>query len=382
MVVVVCSNDVTLVLPTHVVNKNHFLFGQYLNMIREHFFVRILIIYLSFFTEASIVDYSKLDSVPGCSTDNWGMPHQTTPPFRSTYDKEIKSKCDAQFSITKPISDLLENAMVNFYANNEDFAAFTGVDLVPENHDLFSDVGTQYKKRLDATIVAPKSLLASNCETTNDDGSRWTITRIGPFRTTGGYDWTQVGWENLWDIKGKLEEYPEGIYAVEQFSAPVTRDGTRIGNPPIHVHHIHIGPMPGVRQHLDMLDCVLSGNQCYNPTRVMEHHGDYQDVSTSPGQGLDILTESIPLGYGKLLTYPLGLEGDINDERALNSEPLEWYYELGVRWVPLREKDGTLSTIKPINFHNFAGPGNYDRNNQHSWIFTYQSPTDHDSLFW
>lgn len=80
-----------------------------------------------------------------------------------------------------------------------------------------------------------------------------------------------------------------------------------------------------------------------DPTRIFEHHGDYQctgvpdgpDSSTSGG--LDCLTESVPDGYGKLITHPLGLEGDINDARAPNSTVLEWYYQLAARWVPKLE---------------------------------------------
>lgn len=53
--------------------------------------------------------------------------------------------------------------------------------------------------------------------------------------------------------------------------------------------------------------------------------------------GLDCLTESVPDGYGKLITHPLGLEGDLNDARAPNSTVLEWYYQLAARWVPKLE---------------------------------------------
>jgi hypothetical protein len=53
--------------------------------------------------------------------------------------------------------------------------------------------------------------------------------------------------------------------------------------------------------------------------------------------GMDCLTESLPDGYGKLITQPLGLEGDINDARAPNSTVLEWYYQLAARWVPKLE---------------------------------------------
>lgn len=79
----------------------------------------------------------------------------------------------------------------------------------------------------------------------------------------GGYDWIQVGWDNLWDLQAKLKEHPHGIYVLEQFSSAVTADGTRLGHPPIHIHHIHVGPSPGVRQRADAVGCVVGGQLCY-----------------------------------------------------------------------------------------------------------------------
>jgi hypothetical protein len=81
--------------------------------------------------------------------------------------------------------------------------------------------------------------------------------------TQGGYDWTQIGWDNLWDIRAKLLEYPDGIFITQQFSAPVLADGTRIGHPPIHVHHIHIGPSTGVRQRCNIVGCFINDHECY-----------------------------------------------------------------------------------------------------------------------
>ena len=72
-----------------------------------------------------------------------------------------------------------------------------------------------------------------------------------------------MGWDNLWDIRGKLKEHPHGIYVLEQFSGAVTADGTRLGHPPIHIHHIHVGPEPGVRQRTDSVACVFQGKHCY-----------------------------------------------------------------------------------------------------------------------
>lgn len=64
-------------------------------------------------------------------------------------------------------------------------------------------------------------------------------------------------------MEGKLAKYPHGVYVLEQFSGAVTADGTRLGNPPIHIHHIHVGPSPGVRQRADAVGCVLQGKTCY-----------------------------------------------------------------------------------------------------------------------
>lgn len=326
----------------------------------------------------------ELDAIEGCSADNWGMPHQSAPPYRATYEKEILNQCRAQFEEMIPMSDLLDHAMVNHYKTTAQFKEFKGVEWVPENHKYFKPF-SPWGVNFDTKSVAKKTMKAATCDHLLEDGSTWTITRIGPFVTTGGYDWVQVGWDNLWDLRDKFKQYPEGVYVLDQISVPVLADGTRLGNPPIHIHHIHVGPSPGVRQQTDAISCMTDGEDCYDPTRVFEHHGDYQCLR---GEGeLECLTESAPHGYGKLLTFELGLEGDINDVRAPNSPALEWYYELGARWIPKNDPNKKPSytypdNIKAMSFHNFAGPGDFKRTDQSTWIFTYQAPTDQESIFW
>ncbi len=56
------------------------------------------------------------------------------------------------------------------------------------------------------------------------------------------------------------------------------------------------------------------------------------------------------------------------------------YYELGIKWVPNSAPHNR--GIKTIDFHNFAGPGDFNPFNQNNYIFTFQCPTDHDSIFW
>ena len=121
-----------------------------------------------------------------------------------------------------------------------------------------------------------------------------------------------------------------GIIITEQFSGPVLEDGTVLSHPPLHIHHIHVDPMSpaGIKQRVDPIACMKSfdGSMCYDPRRVGEHHGDYQCFQDEGG--LDCLSETVPDGYGKLVTAPLQIEGDMNDVRACNSEVLEFYYQV------------------------------------------------------
>ena len=137
----------------------------------------------------------------------------------------------------------------------------------------------------------------------------------------------------------------------------------------------------GIKQRVDPVECFQDyRNKCYDSRRVMEHHGDYE--CREEDGGLDCLLESVPDGYGKLITTPLQVEGDMNDVRACNSEPYEYYYQIGARWVPKVAADGTVSPLKPINFFNFIGPGNVVFNDQSSLIVTFQVPTAFDSIYW
>ena len=97
-----------------------------------------------------------------------------------------------------------------------------------------------------------------------------------------------------------------------------------------------------------------------DPTSVFEHHRDYQGSSDENEGGLNLLSETVPDGFGKLLTFELGLEGDLNDVRAPGLQEIEWYYELGAKWIRYRVADrnsaaaSTYKDVQPVSFHNFA----------------------------
>ena len=64
---------------------------------------------------------------------------------------------------------------------------------------------------------------------------------MGPFETTGNYDYTQIGWHDFGNLGPDLEKHPEGILLDKHAMVPV-EDGTwkPLGHPPLHIHHIHL----------------------------------------------------------------------------------------------------------------------------------------------
>lgn len=128
---------------------------------------------------------AKLDAIESCSADNWGMPHQTRRPYRTTYKSDLQDSCQASFhrDNMKPIAHVLANATVNHYLNNKDFDKFIGVDLVPDNHKLYQPGGI-WGHSLEYKHVRRDYMKAATCEALQEDGSTWTATRVGPFKTT------------------------------------------------------------------------------------------------------------------------------------------------------------------------------------------------------
>lgn len=175
---------------------------------------------------------------------------------------------------------------------------FKSLDLIPENRHKYSPSslwGDPAKYNFDS--VEPKSMRMSECHlhaTTEDRIGSWEISRMGPFHSRGGYDWIQIGWDDAWKIRRLLLRHPEGILILEQYMNPVLEDGTRINHPPLHIHHMHVGPAPYVRQRFNPMHCALYNKRCFNPNRTLETHGDYNCIEEDGG--LDCHIERFPEG--------------------------------------------------------------------------------------
>jgi hypothetical protein len=183
---------------------------------------------------AEVVNWNSpngFDSLPPtCQVDNWGMPHQTDiHPYFPDHETEIRIPCMQQWEKNrKPMSDLFPMATALWYKDSEVYDKLFAQDLIPENKDLYP-LGSNWGKgfRTDYTTFKPKAFMASTCQTASKEEVKggpkpmWEVTRIGPIRTYGGYDWVQLGWDNLWGLKEKLEDHPDGIYVLDQYMSPV-----------------------------------------------------------------------------------------------------------------------------------------------------------------
>jgi hypothetical protein len=254
--------------------------------------------------------------------DNWGDPSLSTrsspsssssppppppppPPYALSgyYEKQIRVPCQEQWKMNeKPMSELLPSATVIYSSNTLKYDNFESIDWIPENKDLYSN-GAPWGSKFDFPSKKKKSILASTCHLNEDEIHQWELTRIGPFITTGGSDWIQIGWEDVWELSKVLDLYPQGIFVMKQFLSPVLKDGTRIPSPshhppPLRVHHMHVGPSPYVRQRSNPVDCVLRGRGCWNPVTVIEYHDDGNDcLQEGEGEvGYDCYLEHYPTG--------------------------------------------------------------------------------------
>jgi hypothetical protein len=244
------------------------------------------------------VDSNYFDVLNTCKIDNWGIPKEKyTPLPKEYYHDTIQSVCNVQWKDTElPMSDALDMATAIHSKNTQLYDDYRSTDWIPENKNKYSSTSPWGKpSKFDFTSFPAKSIMSSHCHIDiQEDNSAWEVTRIGPFTTTGGYDWLQIGWDNIWNLKSILKQHSE-IYIIEQFLSPVLADGTMLNNPPIHIHHIHVGPDPYVRQRFDPIQCALYNVSCFNPSRSLEHHGDYNCKETDGGLGCRM--ESFPDGY-------------------------------------------------------------------------------------
>ena len=123
--------------------------------------------------------------------DNWGVPAGTpTIPKRKITD--ITSSCSTWRE--GPMDALLLSAMLMFFPNSSQRSLNHGIDMLSATSSYY---GWGFNFRNQGYSLSPfdgPAPLARLCDEVQPDGSTWTIHQIGPFDSTGGYDWWKFGW--------------------------------------------------------------------------------------------------------------------------------------------------------------------------------------------
>jgi hypothetical protein len=260
-------------------------------------------------------------------------------------------KCDFTYQ------EFDENSMatLNWYPDARDFEDYKAIDMVPKRHweYLRGELGSpglnesvKWEMGKNGPLKQKETIKLGECQIPQADGGAFHIQRVGPFYSTGGYDWWQVGWRDTWRMSEVLKKHPEGVYYTTSFSGAVDQDGKILGYPPVHIHHIHICPQPCAKKKM------LKGMK-YHPNFGVEQHGDYECLKKDGGA--NCFFEVPALENVKELDRVFDLEGEVNDVRSPGSKTMVWYYQTALRWHPKSSYQGhPLSQSFIIKFEPFV----------------------------
>lgn len=181
---------------------------------------------------------------------------------------------------------------------------------------------------------ADGKLEMGECVVQESPSVSWHTSRVGPFRSTGGYDFWMLSHRGYRTVErlldGRLPGERLGITA--HVTGPVSSDGKFIGLPPLHNHHTHIAADKGLGWETlgptALVNCFLRGEYCFNGISLVQHHGDYQNKAADGG------TESFGQQYGpyaKMFEDPLRITMMVNDVRPSASTPLVWWFQTAFR---------------------------------------------------
>ena len=166
---------------------------------------------------------------------------------------------------------------------------------------------------------------------------QWQMHRIGPITSYGGEDWHSIRHSNVLDLQPILEEYGK-VWITSIFVAVVDEAGDVLGNPPIHIHHSHLGKyaVPGITDFIAPLGFP---------------HGETGCQQADGGVGCYIFR--FPDGHGIELDETLLLNMLVNDVRAAGSPPMRWMVEASLEWTASSPQHnvGLWYANKAVDFH-------------------------------
>ena len=205
-------------------------------------------------------------------------------------------------------------------------------------------------------------------------GGTWHTQRIGPMRSTGGYDFWGIyhaDFRTYREEEAKL--LPGQRYGITAYAnAIVTTLGEMIELPPMHSHHFTIQPGATPPSWTDDTTCWLHGEGCYQYAHATHRNGDGR--CTDEDGGLECSGQDFG-NHIELLEGRLLMDVMINDIRPADSPGLVWWWQVVMR----TEHFGADSTKQPLSMIEMDNPAIYPNNGFPDVVFVSASK---DSFFY
>jgi len=294
------------------------------------------------------------------------------PPVTNFVDFAASELGDIKCGPEQDYESLMDAHLIH-YTSDEKYDKFDGYDLVKDYAKRPRDMASSDEK--------PKTV---RCVGEDKEEGTWHVQRIGPFRSTGGNDWWQFTWLDMFGFDGSLGNEYQILGAEESYgmtghwTGPITSDGKPIPLPPLHIHHIHLTQGAGLSWSSDFLDCSIDGKNCPDGGMIYAHHGDKQKLDKDDPRllGLHAFGEDYGQGWAKKLYEPISCTGEINDLRPAGSPEIEWWYQSAVRIVRgKKNKD-----VAPLSMHYLYNPFEIGINTQFSRFGCYRVHPSHDTV--
>jgi hypothetical protein len=249
-------------------------------------------------------------------------------------------------------------------------------------------------KRLGGNPVSAEPVKLVRCQAPDPAagrGAHWSIQRVGPFEIQGGgddmhiFNWGGVGsgWlDKSMDLApeegGDKESAGMARFITGTFIGVVDDDGKPLGNPPAHLHHVHVGWVHHDHDKYERRAAGLASRQnrigvgaegFWEGDWFEQRHGDSQCLAEDGGTAC--LGHAYPNGTGirvrreyehpestpgvehitsEVFQAGLYTDGMVNDGRpkAAAALPVRFWFEVAIRWTAVQQR--------PIGLRNMGSP--------------------------
>jgi len=223
------------------------------------------------------------------------------------------------------------SAVVLWFPNSQQYGSFIGVDMMPKKHfEFFPGFPPIFQLNIwergkNGPPDQAETIKIGECSVYEDDGGGWVLQRLGPFYSNGGYDWLTIEMRDVWRLSNVLREHPDGVYFTSALLAAASDSSKILGLPPIHLHHVHVGPQVGAM-------FKIRDETIYFTDVMLEVHGDY--VCLPEDGGVNCLFQKPSMDNVREIDRAVDMMGQLNEVRAPASESMKWWFLMAIHWHP------------------------------------------------